>query len=157
MAFVDYYAALNLTQEATPKDVQAAFLQAFDHEVSAEYFRRVREAQQILGDPNKRAAYDKRFGHLMVIQSENFSYPTGMVFTLAHADQIYAKFLGIVEAFKAFVEKRTQTTWDEAQEENYSFEIFSDAEKPYVLLRFSQNNDLVNFAEKLKAERMIKS
>ncbi len=156
MAFTDYYAALNISREATSEDIHAAFMRALGNEVSADVFRRATEAQTVLSDVKKRAMYDKNFGYLMVIQAIPFSYLSGMVYELTSPERAHAKFLTIVDEFKKYIEKRTQTSWDDAQVENYSYELFADDENPYVVLRFAHNNDVVSFADKLKRERVIK-
>ena len=156
MAFIDYYAALNISREATAKDIQEAFFRTFEDKGSAEDFRRASEAHEVLGNPQKRAEYDKNFGHLMVVQAIKFPYSTGTAYELANPERAHAKLLKIVEDYKSFVENRAQTTWDDAQFENYSYELVADDENPYVVLQFVHNTDLGSFANKLKAERVIK-
>ena len=136
MAFTDYYAALNISRNATDKEINDAFLYVFRDEIPAERFRRATEAQVVLANPKKRAEYDKNFGHVMVVQA--------------------IKLLKVVDDYKSFVEAREQTTWNDAQFENYGYELIADDAMPYVVLQFVHEADLVKFANKLKTERLVK-
>jgi len=156
MAFTDYYAALNISRNATDKEINDAFLLVFRDETPAERFRRATDAQAILANPKKRAEYDKNFGHVMVVQAIKFPYLSGLTYELANPERAHAKLLKIIEDYKSFVENCAQTTWDDAQSESYSYELFADDEMPYVVLQFLLEADLVKFANKLKAERVIK-
>ena len=156
MAFTDYYAALNISQNATDKEINDAFLYVFRDEIPAERFRRATEAQVILANPKKRAEYDKNFGHVMVVQAIKFPYLSGLAYELANPERAHAKLLKIIDDYKSFVENRSQTTWDDAQSENYGYELFADDAMPYVVLQFVHEADLVKFANKLKTERVVK-
>ncbi|MDX2163977.1 MAG: DnaJ domain-containing protein [Gammaproteobacteria bacterium] len=157
MAFTDYYAALNLSRNATDKEIKDAFLQAFRDDVPAERFRRATEAQVILANPKKRAEYDKNLGYVMVVQAIKSPYLSGLAFELTNPERAHAKLLKIVEDYKSFVENRAQTTWDDAQSENYGYELIADEALPYVALQFVHEADLGKFVNKLKAERVIKA
>lgn len=66
MKFQDYYQTLGLTREATPDDVKKAYrklARKFHPDVSKEpdaeaRFKEINEANEVLKDPEKRAAYD---------------------------------------------------------------------------------------------------
>src|ERR1700712_5675542 len=68
MAFIDYYKILGLSTNATEKDVKAAYrklarkyhpdLNPNDTEANKK-FQQLNEANEVLGDPEKRKKYDK--------------------------------------------------------------------------------------------------
>ncbi|GAB4231403.1 MAG: hypothetical protein Kow00109_03550 [Acidobacteriota bacterium] len=65
----DYYRILGVSQDASREEIQRAFRRlAREHhpdaggEASGEQFRRIREAYEVLSDPQRRAAYDAERG-----------------------------------------------------------------------------------------------
>lgn len=69
MAKMDYYEILNVAKDATPEEIKLAWRklvralhpdhqQDEDKEASAEVFKRVKEAYEVLSDPDKRHNYD---------------------------------------------------------------------------------------------------
>lgn len=66
----DYYEVLEVRREATPEEIKKAFRRLARQyhpdvnkaEDSADKFKEINEAYEVLSDPNKRAVYD-RFGH----------------------------------------------------------------------------------------------
>lgn len=156
MEFVDHYAALNISQNATENEIMAAYFTFLDAEASEERFRSAAQARNILMNKKERANYDKTFGYLMVIQTEPAKYINGVCYQLLKPDDAHIKLLSIIESFKSWVTKKTSLEWDEAQQENYSVDFHSSEYAPYVILRCGRESDVADFAKKLTDERLIK-
>ena len=156
MAFVDYYAVLNVSQDATEEEINNAFFQIFDEGAPAGQFKLASEAHDVLSESRDRAAYDKTFGFLLVIQTEPAPYLSGLCFQLAKPEQAHLKLMGIIEEFKSWVVKKTNLEWEEAQHENYDYDLHADNDEPYLVLRFASEKDLASFVQKLKDDRKIK-
>jgi curved DNA-binding protein len=67
-SFKDYYAVLGVARDATPEEIKKAFRKlarehhpdtAADQVKSEERFKEINEAHEVLGDPEKRAKYDR--------------------------------------------------------------------------------------------------
>jgi curved DNA-binding protein CbpA len=157
MSFVDYYAVLNVSREATEQEISEAFFTIFDEGASPAFFGLASEAHDILSNMNKRSEYDKTLGYLLVIQTEPDMYLSGMVYHLNKPDQAHLKLQAIIDEFKSWVVSKTSFEWEEAQHENYDYDLHADNDVPYVVLKFSRESDLASFADKLKTQKRIKS
>ena len=156
MEFVDHYAVLNISRNATENEIMAAYFTFLGDEASEEHFRLAAQARNILMNKKDRANYDKTFGYLMLIQTEPAKYLNGVCYQLLKPDDAHIKLLSIIETFKSWVTKKTLLEWDEAQKENYSVDLHESDDAPYVILRCARESDVADFAKKLTDDRIIK-
>lgn len=156
MEFVDHYAVLNLSRNATEEQIMAAYFACLGDEVSADHFRLAAQARDILMNRKARANYDKAFGYVMIVQTEPAKYINGVCYQLLKPDNAPLKLLSVIEAFKSWVFRKRNLEWDEAQKENYSVDLHENDDAPYVILRCARESDVADFAKKLTDERMIK-
>lgn len=158
MLFVDYYAVLDVPRDATEHEINVAYGEVITTPgLSAEFYNVALEARQLLTNVRERENYDKTFGYPMVVQSQPEDYPNARCYQLTQSEDVITKLLSIKEEFKNWVVKKTELDWNDAQRENYDYEIVVDADAPYLIMRFMQEREANAFAKKLMDERRIKT
>lgn len=80
----DYYDALGVSRDASQEEIKSAYREkareyhpdASDHEDAQERFKEIQEAYEVLGDEEKREAYDQ-MGHDRFVQAEKQGFDPG--------------------------------------------------------------------------------
>jgi len=80
----DYYDALGVSRDASQEEIKSAYREkareyhpdASDHEDAQERFKEIQEAYEVLGDEEKREAYDQ-MGHERFVQAEKQGFEPG--------------------------------------------------------------------------------
>ncbi len=158
MAFIDYYAVLNLPRDASEQEVDMAFFSLIQSgTLTPDEIDEVLSARQMLADWRERTKYDQKFGYPMAIQSESMPMMNTMCYQLTKPREAIGILLSIKDDFIQWVTQKTELTWQEAEAENYGYDLQADISMPYLILRFPRERERVNFAKKLVDERKIKA
>lgn len=155
MEFVDYYAVLNLPQNARIKEIQKAFDAIVQNPPDPELFEQCAKAYTVLINPYKRARYDKLRGVLLVIQILPRPYPNATVFEI-NSIQPYASIFSLIEKFKQWIQTKYDYDWSEAQAANFSYTLENAQDESYVLFRFPTKTALQGFSNFLMLNKYIK-
>jgi curved DNA-binding protein CbpA len=154
MEFEDYYGVLGLPRNAQIKDVTKALQEKIKNPEPAR-FELCLKAYKVLSNPYKRARYDKTIGHLMCITVNAVDYPNAVHYRL-NSIQPYAALYALIEKFKAWIEKRYDFDWKEAQLANYSYHLENRNGEWFLLLRFPVLSGLEDFNRFLLKLKLIK-
>lgn len=156
MVFVDYYAVLDISREATEKEINNAFFKLSETTPAPEIFAQAMEGREILTSKRERAAYDKSFGYSLVIQTQSAPLKNSQCYVLTRPAQAHIILLALSDDFKNWISQKTGLEWSELQNVGYHCDLFSHPTAPYLTLRFQDEKNLSAYAKKLMEERKIK-